>query len=55
MNRLIITLILLATAVLSVLIVKAGTGAMLPLIYGMAGFVVYGLATDPHRVKGDEN
>lgn len=55
MNRLIITLIVVTTVVLSVLIVKAGTGAMLPLIYGMAGFVVYGLATDPHRVKGDEN
>ena len=54
MNRLLIILTLVVTAVFTALIWQAETAAILPLLYGLVGFVVYGLATDPNRVKGDE-
>ena len=53
-NNVIIALIVLALAALSVPVLMAGTGAILPVIYALGGILIYELATDPYR-NGDTN
>ncbi|WP_158407445.1 hypothetical protein [Corynebacterium ureicelerivorans] len=53
-NRAIIFLIIAALAALSVPVIMAGTGAILPVVYALAGLLIYELATDPYR-NGDTN
>lgn len=53
-NNIIIALIFAALIALTVPVLMAGTGAILPVIYALEGILIHDLATDPYR-NGDTN
>lgn len=53
-NNILIALIFVALAVMTVPVLMAGTGAILPVVYALAGILIHDLATDPYR-NGDTN
>lgn len=53
-NNVIIALVFVALAALTVPVLMAGTGAILPIVYALTGILIHELATDPYR-NGDTN
>ena len=53
-NYVIIALIFVALIALTVPLLMAGTGAILPIVYALAGIIIHDLAADPYR-NGDVN
>lgn len=51
-NTVIIALIFAALVALTVPVLMAGAGAVLPVVYALAGLLIHELATDPYRNGG---